>query len=102
MAPDGYFAKDEHGNTRGGVRCVQMDVPHSTYRPNPVRSDGRPSYLTVGIEEPFDTTKLQALYGDRSRYLKRFNDRLDELIDQGWFLADDAADMRREAMQVKF
>ena len=30
VGPDGFFAKDELGNTRGGVRCVQLDVPHST------------------------------------------------------------------------
>lgn len=46
IGPDGYLAKDEHGNTRGGVRSAQLDVPHSTYRPNPVNADGTPSYIT--------------------------------------------------------
>ncbi len=102
VGPDGFFAKDELGNTRGGVRCVQLDVPHSTYRANPVTSDGTPSYLTVGTDEPFDAQKLRTLYGDEAGYLERFNRRLDELVAEGWLLADDADEMRREAEQLEF
>ncbi len=102
VSPEGYFAKDEHGNSLGGVRCVQLDVPHATYRPNPTRADGTPSYLTVGTDEPFDAGKLGALYGDSFTYLERFNLRLDELIGQGWFLAEDAGDIRMEAEQLEF
>ena len=40
---DGWFAQDEHQNTRGGVRTVQLDVPHSTYRANPLNADRTPS-----------------------------------------------------------
>ena len=101
VGPDGFFAKDEHGNTRGGVRCVQLDVPHSTYHPNPVRPDGTPSYLTVGSEEPFGTEKLRALYGDQAGYLDRFNRRLAQLVTEGWLLPGDADEMRREAEQVE-
>jgi Alpha/beta hydrolase domain len=101
IGPDGYFAKDEHGNSRGGVRCVQLDVPHSTYRPNPMKGDGTPSYLTVGSDEPFDKEKLRAMYGDSAGYVDRFNRRLDELVNDGWFLAEDTDDLRREAQQVE-
>jgi hypothetical protein len=100
VGADGFFAKDEHGNTRGGVRCVQLDVPHSTYRPNPTKADGTPSYLTVGSDEPFGPEKLRQLYGDTATYVERFNRRLDELVAQGWLLAEDADEMRREAKQV--
>src|SRR5207245_2108596 len=27
VGPDGHFAKDDHGNSIGGVRCAQMDIP---------------------------------------------------------------------------
>ena len=100
VGPGGYFAKDEHGNTRGGVRCAQLDIPHSTYRANPLNADGTPSYLTVGSEHPFSTQKLRQLYRDSTDYVSRFNRRLDELISEGWFLAEDAEDMRHEAKQV--
>ena len=100
-----YFAKDEFGNSIGGVRCAQLDVPHSTYYPNPVgengqpllESDGRPSWTTVGTEKPFSAEMMQTVYGSPANYQKRFNQRLDALISQGWFLAEDAAKMREEA-----
>lgn len=98
----GYFAKDEHGNTRGGVRCAQLDIPHSTYRANPWNPDGTPSYLTVGSEHPFSAQKLRHLYRHSANYTECFNRRLDELISEGWFLAEDAEGMRREAEQVAF
>jgi Alpha/beta hydrolase domain len=101
VGPDGFFAKDERGNTRGGVRCVQLDVPHSTYRANPVTVDGTPSWLTVGTDEPLDPEVLRALYGDKAGYLERFSRRVDELVDQGWLLPDDAEAMRREAEEVE-
>ncbi|MGY0063845.1 alpha/beta hydrolase domain-containing protein [Streptomyces sp. LZ34] len=101
VGPDGYFATDAHGNSRGGVRCVQLDVPHSAYRPNPTNPDGTPSYLTVGSEEPFDPRKLRQLYQDSSDYVERFNRRLDELVAEGWLLAEDADAMRREAEKVE-
>jgi Alpha/beta hydrolase domain len=102
VGPDGYFARDEHGNTRGGVRCVQVDVPHATYHPNLLGADGAPTWLTIGCEDPFDGEKLRSLYGGRSRYLEQFNRRLDELIAEGWLLPEDAGEMRREAEQVEF
>ncbi|WP_041254236.1 alpha/beta hydrolase domain-containing protein [Frankia sp. EAN1pec] len=101
LDPDGYIAKDEHGNSRGGVRCAQLDVPHSTYRPNPLRPDGTPDgYITVGNDEPFDEETLRKLYGDTATFVERFNRRLDELIAEGWLLAEDADEMRREASRI--
>ena len=83
---------------------MQLDVPHSTYRPNPTKADGAPSPLTVGSEEPLDAGTLRRLYRDSSDYAGLFNRRLDELIKEGWFLAEDAEDaddLRREAQQVE-
>jgi hypothetical protein len=97
----GFAATDDHGNNQGGVRCAQLDVPHSTYLPNPPKADGTPSYITVGSDEPFDAQTLRRLYGDSASYVERFNRRLDELIDEGWLLAEDADDMRREAKQIE-
>ncbi|MFI1484031.1 alpha/beta hydrolase domain-containing protein [Streptomyces sp. NPDC020747] len=101
VGEDGYFALDEHGNTKGGVRSVQLDVPHSAYRANPTNPDGTPSYLTIGSEKPFDPPKLRELYGSSSTYVERFDSRLDELVAGGWLLAEDADDMRSEARQIE-
>jgi hypothetical protein len=97
VGPDGFFAKDEQGNTCGGVRCVQLDVPSATYFPNPPNPDGSPGLGTVSIEAPFDAAAMTRLYGDHAGYVERFDRRLDELIAQGWLLAADAPGMRDEA-----
>lgn len=94
VGPDGFFKTDEHGNSLGGVRCVQLDVPRATYQPNGVR---RGDVGTVGTETPFDAPKMRALYGEPADYLARFERRLGELIDQGWMLPESAEDMRAEA-----
>ena len=93
----GYFVKDEHGNSKGGVRCVQLDVPRAKYYPNPPLADGTPSFGTVATEEAFSAAEMQRLYGTPAQYAALFNQRLDELIAQGWFLAGDAEGMRAEA-----
>ena len=97
VGPDDHLARDEHGNTLGGVRCVQLDVPRAAYQANPLTADGKPSFGTVGTEIPFDKAEMQRLYGDPASYVARFERRLDELIRQGWLLAEDADEMRGEA-----
>ncbi len=97
-----YLAKDVRGNTRGGIRAPQTDVPRAMYLPNPVNADGTPKRGVVGLDVPFDAAKMRALYGTPANYVRRFNRRLDELIAQGWFLAADAPAMRAEAMAQRF
>ena len=97
VSADGHLARDEHGNTLGGVRCVQLDVPRAAYQANPLTAKGEPAFGTVGTEVPFDDVEMQRLYGDRASYVARFEHRLGELIRAGWMLADDADEMRGEA-----
>ena len=102
VGPEGLFAKDEQGNTRGGVRCVQLDVPRLQYMSNPgVTEDGTPAFGVVGIERPLPKDVLERLYKNHFDYVERFNRRLDELVAQGWFLAEDAAEMRAEAEKAE-
>jgi hypothetical protein len=103
LAPDGrYFAKDGNGNSRGGVRCVQMDVPHSAYMPALTNPDGTFRFGSIGLEQPFDVAKMRQLYGDKATYVLRFNQRLDALVKQGWFLQEDTDKMRQEAQAQDF
>lgn len=97
----GRFAEDEHGNTKGGVRCAPMDVPRARYVSNVVNDDGTRSFGGNGFMAPFDAGKLRDLYGDRATYLAQVAARLDELVDQGWFLADDAEVVRADAEKVE-
>jgi hypothetical protein len=101
--PDGRFiAKDENGNSRGGVRCAQMDVPRAIYYSSPRKADGTPVGGIVGTEAAFDKPTMQKLYQTRTTYIARFDKRLDELIGQGWLLGADARDMRDEAESQNF
>jgi hypothetical protein len=98
IGPDDLFVKDEHGNTVGGVRSAQLDVPRLRYQANPgVNDDGSPAFGVVGIEEPLPSAALRALYRDHQDYVDRFGRRVDELVAQGWLLAADADEMRDEA-----
>jgi hypothetical protein len=97
VGADGYFAKDERGNSLGGVRNVYVDVPVATYYANPRNADGTPAFGVVGTEEPLDRATLRGLYADHADYVAHFNRRLDELVTAGWFLAEDADDLRADA-----
>jgi len=96
--PDGLFAKDECGNSRGGIRCAQMDVPRLKYLSNPsVGENGVPAFGVVGIELPLEPGLLEKLYCDHDDYVGRFDRRVDELVAEGWLLPEDADEMRAEA-----
>ncbi len=96
----GFFAADEYGNTLGGVRCAQMDVPRATYISNPSGHDRKPEFGSFGFERPFEKEMLQKIYVDHADYVTQFGRRLDELIMEGWFLADDAEEFLEEARKA--
>jgi hypothetical protein len=98
VGPDGLFAKDELGNSRGGVRSAQMDVPRLRYFSNPgVGADGVPQRGVVGIQKPIPKETLARMYADHADYVDRFTKRVDELVAEGWLLPEDADEMRTEA-----
>jgi hypothetical protein len=89
---DDLFVKDEHGHSRGGVRCAQLDVPRATHI----------IAGPIAFEEPFDKPKLRSLYVSHADYVAKFNARLDELIAQRLFLDDDAPEFRDESKNTVF
>ncbi|HEY7104887.1 MAG TPA: alpha/beta hydrolase domain-containing protein [Acidimicrobiia bacterium] len=98
VGPDGLFVKDDVGNSRGGVRSAQMDVPRLQYFSNPsVGADGVPARGVVGIQKPIPQETLARMYRDHADYVERFTKRVDELVAEGWLLPEDADEMRTEA-----
>jgi Alpha/beta hydrolase domain len=100
VGPDGFFVKDDHGHSLGGVRCVQVDVPRTRYFANPLNPDGTPMPTTIAAEQPFDDQTLKVLYPEPDDYTERFERRLQELVAEGWLLPEDADEMRRELSTV--
>ncbi len=89
----GGLAKDEHGNTRGGIRMPPVEVPVATY-------------LTTacglgGITAPFTDAQVQALYPTFADYQQRMRRATDRAVRQGWLLAADAVDQMRRVCTVR-
>lgn len=96
------MALDAHGNPKGGIRTVHVDVPLVRYgvpneaNPTPIpnpsthvrnREGGAAFYCRIaGYEQPLPPAQLKALYKDKADYRGKVERRVDELIRQGWFL----------------
>ncbi len=104
VANDGsVMALDQHGNARGGIRNVYVDVPVKKYgvrnegavppiaNAHPfvaVRGEAAQNQLCglAGYEVAFSQSELKKLYKDKKDYLRRVERSLDESTKQGWFL----------------
>ena len=85
-----HLALDEFGNARGGVRNVWVDVPVATYGVFGVGKTQAQNRLCqlAGTEVPLPEAALRKLYRNKDDYAARVNNRLKELISQGWFLPE--------------
>lgn len=79
-------AVDECGNALDGVRSPHLDVPLSRYE---VHAAPGPRCALAGRETPLSARELLARYGDVESYLKRFTERLDASIRDGFLLGLD-------------
>jgi alpha/beta hydrolase family protein len=85
-----HLALDEHGNAKGGVRNVWVDVPIATYgvfAKGKTTAQDRLCQL-AGTEIPLPPATLRKLYANKSNYDNRVDKRLAELIAEGWFLPE--------------
>jgi len=80
---------DEQGNAKGGVRTPHLDVPVARYVAPNVNVPGTLCNQT-GREERLSDDVLRSLYGafGQSAYLAKFEQRLQELIAEGWWPAE--------------
>jgi hypothetical protein len=92
-------ARDEHGNALGGLRTTTLDVPVAVHRATNTGQGipGLGSCLVFGSQHNLSKDVLESLYGDHAGYVDRVNQRLDELIRDGWYLADFADEIRTAA-----
>ena len=98
-ASDGsHLALDEHGNAKGGIRNVWVDVPTAT---NGVFGKGKTTAQDrlcqlAGTKVPLPEATLKKLYPRQGQYASEVERRLKELIAQGWFLPEYADMVRRD------
>lgn len=91
----GYVVKDANGNSVGGVRSTQLDVPvaryYQTHEARLVACRGG------GRMDPFTPAELRKRYGSHDGYVARVKARAAELVRQGWLMPEDAAVDVRDA-----
>ena len=81
----------------------QLDVPVAAYHLcdtgkvsviNPVGIDFGAAYMV-----PFTPERLKALYPTPKAYVDKVGARLNQLVKQGWYLPEDAAEVRAAAVE---
>lgn len=87
------IVRDEHGNARGGIRLVEMDVPTGTHVG--ASPDGVPDLS--GSSTPFSPETLRALYPDHATYVARADTAIANGVTRGYYLARDVAGLHAQA-----
>jgi hypothetical protein len=85
-----HLALDQHGNAKGGIRNVWVDVPIAA---NGVMGKGKTTAtdrlcLLAGTKVPLPEATLKTLYRGKADYVSRVERRLKELVSAGWFLPE--------------
>ncbi len=80
--------RDDHGNAKGGIRWPDVEAPLATHMG--LGSAGGLEAL-MGRTIPFPPHEIRAIYGTRDRWLERVKDALNNLVETGVVLPDDAA-----------
>lgn len=99
------IVKDDHGNTVGGVRNSYLDVPLasintiSTQKPDAERTT---RCEMIAHAKPFSAEKIRQLYGSKENYVTEVRTRMNELVEQRWYLPQDAAEIIAEAQEFSF
>ena len=88
--PSGAIERDADGNAIGGVRTTYVDVPVATYH----------TCMLSGYKAPFSHERLAEVYGSPEEYVSLVDRRLDALIRDGWYLEEDAEEIREEAAAI--
>jgi hypothetical protein len=93
------LALDVHGNAKGGVRNVWVDVPIATYGvmgKGKTQAQDRLCQL-AGTEVPLPDGALKTLYTHKGDYESKVSRRLNELVTEGWFLPEYVDSVKADA-----
>jgi hypothetical protein len=92
--PPVSYVKDANGNTVGGIRTPQVDVPIATF--SGVGS-GSITCLLFGSTVPFDAAKLGSLYPTHKDFVSQYNKAVKRALKSGAILKPDAKLMKQWA-----
>ena len=90
--------RDAHGNALGGIRLPDFAVPTGEHLGSGKGDDVLASL--VGFTRPFTPEELAALYPDREAYLSRWVRALDDGVEAGFILPEDAPVMQAVAEET--
>jgi hypothetical protein len=98
-----HLALDEHGNAKGGIRNVWVDVPIATYGVFGKGKTAQQDRLCqlAGTKVPLADAVLRTLYKGSGDYTARVEQRLKQLITEGLFLPEYADMVRADARAVR-
>ena len=99
------FALDANGNVKGGVRNTYVDIPIAKYGvPNvaqPKPGSRVDFYCNIaGWQEMLPADKLKSLYKDHKDYEKKVDERLKELVREGWYLPEYMKETQHDAAKA--
>lgn len=80
--------------TSGGVRNPYVDVPAATYT---FTSPGPGTCRELGTTTPYDSAKLDALYGNHKKYEAKVAASVDQMVKDRWITKSDAARIKADA-----
>jgi Alpha/beta hydrolase domain len=80
-------SRDRFGNALGGIRLPELAVPTAEYRGMAFGAGRAPLF---GASRPFDDDVLRSLYPTRAEFLTRWGQAVDNLLDSGAILVEDA------------
>jgi hypothetical protein len=78
----------------GGVRSPYVDVPAATYT---TTTPGPGTCRELGTTTPFDSAKIDSLYGSRKNYAAKVDQGADAMVKERWITKTDAQKIKAEA-----
>jgi hypothetical protein len=101
--PDGSTRRDERGNTTGGWRLPQLDMPLARYSGSSTPKDAgdaaRNACALTASQQPFDAARLKQLYQNRNEYLRRLRTAVDQAVLERRLVKEDGEAVKNPAAQ---